>query len=85
MHWKLDNENLSNHLISGNYELIQTTDGQCEIVLIYKDWDTTYELYRDTLYLPEDSAFFDRYMDEVDYMFDVYETAEFETSMKHSM
>ncbi len=73
----------SSHIVTSNYELIQTVDGECEIQLLYIDQWKTYQLYKDTMNDILDSAMFDRFLNEVDYMFDVYETAQTESSFKH--
>ena len=80
--WQRDGH-LSNHIVTPHYELIQTTDWECEIVLLYKDEWVTYELYRDILNEPLDSAFFDRFLSEIEYVFDSYETAELEYRESH--
>ncbi len=70
----------SRHIVTSHYELIQTID---EIQLLYIDQWKTYQLYKDTMNDILDSAMFDRFLNEVDYMFDVYVTAQTESSFKH--
>ena len=67
-----------------NFELIHTLGDEPEIILLYKDKDNTYELYRAYAdWTIDDSIFFDRFINDVDYMFDSYEVAELEYRESH--
>ena len=67
----------SNHIVTPHYEIIQTiNEEESEVVILYKDEWKTYQLYKDTINDILDSAMFDKFLNEIDYMFDVYETAQ---------
>lgn len=67
-----------------NFELIQTSGDEPEIIFLYKDNWKTYELYREYAdWTIDDSIFFDRFINDVDYMFDSYEVAELEYRESH--
>lgn len=75
--------NKSSHIVTSNYELIQTIDYECEIQLLYTDKWKTYQLYKNILNDALDTEKFNKFLKEIDYMFDVYETAQLEYSLKH--